>query len=114
MSIAREIQSINVRRLHPSLTKEQLSKALVAQYLSHDGFNETAKAFAHEIRTENDSLSGTTHSPLDPYLVAGEDRDAAHRQSKSACSQYVQLVVLLTFKPSGRPSSMATSTVQSN
>ena len=83
MSIWNQIETSNVRRIHASLNKEQLAKALVAQYLSHDGYSETAKAFAREVRSENEQLSGTTHSPLDPYLAAGEDQDAAHRQSKS-------------------------------
>ena len=84
LSIVKEIESANVRRLHTTLNKEQLSKALVAQYLAHDGYNETAKAFAQELRTENDLLCGTSHSSLDPYLAADDDGDAAHRQSKFA------------------------------
>ena len=97
MSITKDIHSANVRRLHASLNKEELSKALVAQYISHDGYNETAKAFAQELRSENDSLRGTSNSSLDPYLAANEDRDAAHRQSKSAFSSPLQFIVLLTF-----------------
>ena len=105
MSIEKAIQSANVRRLHATLNKEQLAKALVAQYLSHDGYNETAKAFAHELRTENDSLCGTPHSSLDPYLAAGEDRDAAHRQSKFTFPLLRREMVFLTARshPHGHP-----------
>ena len=84
MAIKEDIDSADVGRLHSSLTKEELSKALVAQYLSHDGYNETAKAFAQEIRSENQSLLGTHESSLDSYLAPEEDHDAAHRQSKFA------------------------------
>lgn len=98
MNIGKDIQSANVRRLHASLNKEQLSKALVAQYLSHDGYNETAKAFAQELRTENNSLYGTPHSSLDPYLAAVEDCDAAHRQSKSAFPSLLRMIVFLTVR----------------
>ena len=82
MSLKEDIDSADMGRLHHSLTKEELSKALVAQYLSHDGYNETAKTFAQEVRSENNHLLGTPESSLDSYLAAEEDHDAAHRQSK--------------------------------
>ena len=84
MSIKEDIDSADVGRLHSGLTKDELSKALVAQYLSHDGYNETAKAFAQEVHSENQSLLGGPKSSLDSYLAAEEDHDAAHRQSEFA------------------------------
>lgn len=70
----------DVRLLHPVLSRSDLCKALVAQYLSHDGYNETAKAFTSEVRTESSALSGNAKSDLDLYFAAEEDHDAAHRQ----------------------------------
>jgi len=78
-----EISLVNVSNLHPKLSKDDLCKALVAQYLSHDGYVETAKAFAGEVRAEAKVLRGpSSNSELEPYLVVEEDRDAAARHRK--------------------------------
>ena len=69
--------------MHPTLNKEDLCKALVAQYLSHDGYVETAQAFAEEVRQETTTLLGTPDSPVDNYLAVEEDHDAANRQRMS-------------------------------
>lgn len=82
--IVDEINSADVSNLHPILTKDDLCKALVAQYLSHDGYVETAKAFASEVRAENTALRGSSESPLDGYLAVEEDHDTARRQRTSS------------------------------
>ena len=62
-----------------------LLNELVAQYLAHDGYIETAKAFAAEIRTSSELLRpGTTSTGLD-YK---EDLDAINRQRS-----YSQLMI---------------------
>jgi len=75
-----EIRKWTVDRLCPPLGESALIQALVASYLQHDGFVETAKAFADDIRAENTALDNgksQTASQLD-FL---EDGDATNRQS---------------------------------
>ncbi len=67
--------------LHQSLNKDDLCKALVAQYLSHDGYVETARAFASEVKTEATALRGHPEPQLEKYLSVEEDHDATNRQS---------------------------------
>lgn len=54
----------------------------MAQYLSHDGYVETARAFANEVRAEARALRGTPESKLEGYLSVEEDHDAINRQRK--------------------------------
>lgn len=53
---------------------------LVAQFLAHDGYVETARAFAEEVRQENSALQNGRR-PLNQY-AAEEDLDATNRQSR--------------------------------
>lgn len=69
--------------LHPTLNKDELCKALVAQYLSHDGYVETARAFASEVRAEATALRGSPELKLEGYLSVEEDHDAVNRQRKA-------------------------------
>jgi len=55
---------------------------LIAQYLAHDGYVETARAFAEEVLEESRSLADGDESKI-RYLNAEEDVDAVNRQSKS-------------------------------
>ena len=54
----------------------------MAQYLSHDGYVETARAFANEVRAEARALKGTPEPKLEGYLSMEEDHDAMNRQRK--------------------------------
>ena len=85
--ILQEIKATDVSILHPTLDRSELCKALVAQYLSHDGYNETAKAFAREVRSEELALRGPGRQrfSLELYLAGVDDSDAAHRQRKFIC-----------------------------
>jgi len=78
--ITEQTSHADVSNLHPTLDKDELCKALVAQYLSHDGYVETVRAFAGEVRTEATSLRGSPDSRLEGYLSVEEDHDAMHRQ----------------------------------
>lgn len=79
-----EIDAADTSVLHPHLDKDDLCKALVAQYLSHDGYVESAQDFAEEVRRETTALNGTPESPIDGFLAIEEDHDAANRQRKSS------------------------------
>ena len=53
---------------------------LVAQFLAHDGYVETARAFAEEVATETAALQTGQREPLKKYEVE-EDREAINRNS---------------------------------
>lgn len=53
---------------------------LVAQFLAHDGYVETARAFAEEVAAESGALNGRG-DPLKKYEVE-EDLEAINRQSE--------------------------------
>ncbi len=80
--IHEEINGANASVLHPTLKKDDLCRALVAQYLSHDGYVETARAFASEVRASSTALRGTPEPKLEGYLSMEEDHDAMNRQRK--------------------------------
>lgn len=75
--------------LHPTLDRDDLCKALIAQYLSHDGYVETARAFAGEVRAEATALIGRPESKLENYLSVEEDHDAMNRQRMFKSSLHV-------------------------
>lgn len=53
----------------------------MAQFLAHDGYVETAHAFAQEVATETAALQSGHGAPLKKYEVE-EDHHAVHRNSK--------------------------------
>lgn len=66
-------------KLAPPFNETELLQSLVLQFLTHDGYIETAQAFAGEVHSEKKALS------LDPNAVihgcdVKEDEDAGHRQ----------------------------------
>ena len=79
-----EISATNVSNLHPPLDETALLQELVAQFLAHDGYVETARAFAEEVWEECRALQNSRDTPLKDYEPE-EDIDAVHRQSKSHC-----------------------------
>ncbi|KAL9613142.1 MAG: hypothetical protein Q9167_002307 [Letrouitia subvulpina] len=74
-----EINRASIVSLRPDLDESALVKELVAQYLTHDGFVETAKAFASELRVEAGPLQNDLPTSLGDSLMQ-EDLDAANRQ----------------------------------
>ncbi|KAI9643906.1 hypothetical protein NHQ30_007257 [Ciborinia camelliae] len=66
-------------KLAPPLCETELIQSLVLQFLTHDGYVETARAFADEVHSEKKALN------MDPDVVIPgfdikEDEDAGHRQ----------------------------------
>lgn len=76
-----DIEKAKTTTLSAGLDEDSLVKQLVAQYLAHDGYVETARAFAEETTRERNSLSsaqvGTTATAPIP-----DDTEAVHRQSE--------------------------------
>jgi hypothetical protein len=63
------------------MNETDLVQSLVLQFLQHDGYVETARAFAEDIRTQKEALN------MDPDTVVNginikDDEDANNRQSR--------------------------------
>ncbi len=65
--------------LYPRLDEKSLVKELVAQFLAHGGYVETAKAFRAEVQSEANVLRSTPATSFDSFAVE-EDVDAVNRQ----------------------------------
>ncbi|KAJ5558070.1 hypothetical protein N7461_002042 [Penicillium sp. DV-2018c] len=79
-----EISGTSTAGLHPPLDESSLLQELVAQFLAHDGYVETARAFAEEVATETRALQNGRNQPLKKY-EAEEDHEAINRnQIRSA------------------------------
>ncbi len=79
--VNREIAAAKTSLLRPGLDENSLIQELVAQYLAHDGYVETAKAFMAETTRERDSLTSAT--PGNTFKPSTTDNtEAMHRQSR--------------------------------
>ncbi|KAK5228214.1 hypothetical protein LTR47_000459 [Exophiala xenobiotica] len=77
-SVAKDIAKAKPSSLQEHRDESSLVQELVMQFLAHDGYVETAKAFAEEIQKEKDSLSNTI--PSSTAEPVRDDTDAVHRQ----------------------------------
>lgn len=77
-----DISTTSIANLHPPFNDDKLLQELVAQFLAHDGYVETARAFAEEVAAESAALNGRG-DPLKKYEVE-EDLEAINRQSRSS------------------------------
>ncbi|KAF3921520.1 hypothetical protein AA313_de0200833 [Arthrobotrys entomopaga] len=75
-----EINSIPVDNVCPPLDEAALIQSLIASYLQHDGFVETAKAFAQDLQAEQTALNSNT-TDLTRTVELMEDKDAIRRQN---------------------------------
>jgi hypothetical protein len=66
---------------HAPEGEDALIHQLVGQYLAHDGYVETARAFSDEIIDEARALAIDEDANI-PYRTAVEDMDALNRQSR--------------------------------
>ncbi|THC98715.1 hypothetical protein EYZ11_001778 [Aspergillus tanneri] len=78
-SIYSDIRTTSTATLQPPLDEPALLQELVAQFLAHDGYVETARAFAGEVATETAALENSRQEPLKKYEVE-EDVEAVNRQ----------------------------------
>ncbi|KAF7713869.1 Uncharacterized protein PECH_000796 [Penicillium ucsense] len=76
--IRAQINATSADSLQPPLNESALMQELVAQFLAHDGYVETARAFAEEVATETAALQNGQPNPLKKYEVE-EDREAINR-----------------------------------
>ncbi|KAI4172924.1 MAG: hypothetical protein LQ348_006672 [Seirophora lacunosa] len=77
--IMEEISTTSISSLHTHRDETSFLKELVAQFLAHDGFVETARIFAQEVRDESRALQFGNHAFQDE-LSTEEDLDASNRQ----------------------------------
>lgn len=73
------VESTSMEKLQPSLDEPGLLKELVAQYLIHEGYVETAKSFADEVDSETAAL-GKGQGPAITRSTTADDLDATNRQ----------------------------------
>lgn len=59
-----------------------LIQALVLQFLQHDGYVETARAFAEDIKTQKEALNIDPNVKV-PGINIKDDEDANNRQRKA-------------------------------
>lgn len=81
--VEEEINLTNASRLHPPLGETALIHELVAQFLAHAGYVETARAFSKELEAESRALQNGENTKFKD-LGAEEDLDAVNRQRKSS------------------------------
>lgn len=63
------------------MNETELAQALVLQFLQHDGYVETARAFAEEIQAQKEALNLDPDITLDGINIK-DDEDANNRQRK--------------------------------
>jgi hypothetical protein len=65
------------------MNETDLVQALVLQFLQHDGYVETARAFAEDMRIQKEALNMDPDTTVDGINIK-DDEDANNRQSKTS------------------------------
>jgi hypothetical protein len=73
-----EINLTSIAKLQPPLSEDALIKQLVSQFLRHDGYVDTAKAYAKEMAAESKALMKESDGL--PDFSGQDDTDAINRQ----------------------------------
>ncbi|KXJ87623.1 SPRY domain-containing protein [Microdochium bolleyi] len=73
------ISQTSIDRLIPGMDETELIQQLVLQFLQHDGYVETARAFANEIQNEKQALNLSSNKIADGATIK-DDEDANRRQ----------------------------------
>ncbi|PNY28842.1 Ran-binding protein 10 [Tolypocladium capitatum] len=77
--IQKAIESTDTSRLEPGMNETDLIQTLVLQFLQHDGYVETARAFAEDMRTQKEALNLDPNVKVDGINIK-DDEDANNRQ----------------------------------
>jgi hypothetical protein len=75
-----EINRHSIAKLYPPFDETALIQALVSQYLAHDGYVDTARAFAEDVQNENRALNTSPGKSVIGSLDPKGDADAVNRQ----------------------------------
>ncbi|CAK7199016.1 hypothetical protein SEUCBS139899_001684 [Sporothrix eucalyptigena] len=78
-AIRQQILEANTENLGSASSETDLVQQLVLQFLQHDGYVDTARAFAKEVQAEKTALNIDADRPMRAYNVA-DDEDANKRQ----------------------------------
>lgn len=79
--VSSEIDQADISTLSPPLDESALIKELVSQFLRHNGYVETAKAFSQEMKVEAKALD-KNYDDIASELDLQQDIDAVNRQRK--------------------------------
>ncbi|EHY57267.1 Ran-binding protein 9 [Exophiala dermatitidis] len=77
--VMKDINTSKVSALRLGRDENTLVQELVAQFLAHDGYVETAKAFAEDLRREKEALSDALPTGTS-NLLEGDDTESVYRQ----------------------------------
>jgi Ran-binding protein 9/10 len=104
-TVQAEIAKAKTTTLRPGLSEDSLIQQLVAQYLAHDGYVETAQAFTKELAKEREALSNASKGSAAAQSTF-EETEAVFRQRElfHTCGNQV----LTCKQKSGALSSTAT------
>lgn len=80
-SILRDIQRTDTSHLEPGMNETDLIQTLVLQFLQHDGYVETARAFAEDMKLQKEALNLNPNVTVDGVNIK-DDEDANNRQRK--------------------------------
>ncbi|PTB68692.1 SPRY-domain-containing protein [Trichoderma citrinoviride] len=79
LQIQRAISVADTSQLEPGLSETDLIQALVLQFLQHDGYVETARAFAEDLKLQKEALNMNPDVTVDGVSIK-DDEDANNRQ----------------------------------
>ncbi|KAK2736428.1 hypothetical protein FQN57_000761 [Myotisia sp. PD_48] len=79
ITVQMDVQSTAISALHPLSTETEFMHQLISQYLAHDGYVETARAFFTEIQDETRALQSIGQTPMKEGELK-DDIDAINRQ----------------------------------
>lgn len=85
-AVRNDIERTKTTSLGSGMDENTLVQNLVAQYLAHDGYVETARAFAEELTREKNALNSAQPGTA-PTAPAADDTEAVHRQSTYLLSE---------------------------
>jgi hypothetical protein len=74
-----EIEAADTTQLEPNLGESDLIQALVLQFLQHDGYVETARAFSEDMKAQKEALNVDPDVTV-PGINIKDDEDANNRQ----------------------------------
>jgi hypothetical protein len=72
------------------MAETDLIQALVMQFLQHDGYVETARAFAKDLKLQNEALT-VNAQPKASAINIRDDEDADNRQREFASTGFILL-----------------------
>ncbi|RFU71756.1 hypothetical protein TARUN_10506 [Trichoderma arundinaceum] len=81
-TIQRAIQATDTSNLEQGMNETDLIQALVLQFLQHDGYVETARAFAEDMKVQKEALNLNPNVTVDGVNIK-DDEDANNRQHQA-------------------------------